>query len=948
MKKLILLILILSPALLCQWGGWGQPAKKVDVVEDSTALKSLDANRDRLIFVKHYTSSSRIGGGLFFSVDSLDGHPNSIYTFPSATAGRHWRRWETLNDSTTVYADWSGIRGDFSGARADTAARGNDTAKLTKMINAGTTIICPNNASYWVSKDGLDFSGKNIVALGGLTVYASDTRDNGAIYAKGSIDGTQIAVTANVGGHYDDKDNDIFNELTVASTSTFAADDIIFLSSDSTRGSVEIGELCQVDSIISSTKILLKMSVHSFYNTAKNPTIQKVNHTTFSSVGKVTVKYLAESAGTHGTVSTEAIGFYFEYVDKLNVRDLYSYDFIAKGFIIAHCYRPVMTDCVTDQNLAGGLGYGFNIVGSTTEGRFSNLFSGGARHAVSFGAGSGQGISFGCVVSNSTFHGRATFSGGTWIVDAHVECGDFTIIGCKLRYYGAAIYTSGAPIAGGGTGFNLGANRNTIKECVVEGVEEGISMRAPVSTVCVEELRIVDGVGSVYAGGAFTTDSLILRGVKAPNMTLFYVAVSNVGVNYLEIDDGVCYRAIDINGDGKTGITLPSTITLKNIKCESPYSIALDNYDVTPDTFAVRVGTWNNLSVLNIQDCSFNNYTEAIYINASDITRVVVDNCTFQANRTPVRLSGGACSKVVFKDNTFLEQYTGTSNLGVLSYDAVGTALDSLCFMGNLFDGPRMVFFSGSNPGAVDFFWGDNVVSTSNFISRFHNTAAVTNQFGADYKDDTYLKFGDSDDFTVHYSAAATELKIRDAAANDLLQISDNGSDADFEFTGKIGIGKAPSAILDIQDNSAHVNTAYLEAYQINDAAAIMSISFNSGANTLAKGSLSGTADGGIVILNRDATGTGDYIDFRGDNVSQMRLNSGGGLTVGSPAGGSQGAGTSNVEGAYADKFQLNALNTAPSSAIDTGTTGEIRIDANYIYICVATNTWKRVAIATW
>lgn len=49
-----------------------------------------------------------------------------------------------------------------------------------------------------------------------------------------------------------------------------------------------------------------------------------------------------------------------------------------------------------------------------------------------------------------------------------------------------------------------------------------------------------------------------------------------------------------------------------------------------------------------------------------------------------------------------------------------------------------------------------------------------------------------------------------------------------------------------------------------------------------------------------------------------------------------------------AAQYKLSALNTAPSSASDTGTTGEIRIDASFIYICTATNTWKRVAIATW
>lgn len=46
--------------------------------------------------------------------------------------------------------------------------------------------------------------------------------------------------------------------------------------------------------------------------------------------------------------------------------------------------------------------------------------------------------------------------------------------------------------------------------------------------------------------------------------------------------------------------------------------------------------------------------------------------------------------------------------------------------------------------------------------------------------------------------------------------------------------------------------------------------------------------------------------------------------------------------------FNLAALNTAPASAGATGTAGQIKIDADYIYICTATNTWKRVAIATW
>lgn len=47
------------------------------------------------------------------------------------------------------------------------------------------------------------------------------------------------------------------------------------------------------------------------------------------------------------------------------------------------------------------------------------------------------------------------------------------------------------------------------------------------------------------------------------------------------------------------------------------------------------------------------------------------------------------------------------------------------------------------------------------------------------------------------------------------------------------------------------------------------------------------------------------------------------------------------------DRIRLTVSRT-PASAAATGTTGEICWDSSYIYVCVATNTWKRVAISTW
>jgi hypothetical protein len=72
---------------------------------------------------------------------------------------------------------------------------------------------------------------------------------------------------------------------------------------------------------------------------------------------------------------------------------------------------------------------------------------------------------------------------------------------------------------------------------------------------------------------------------------------------------------------------------------------------------------------------------------------------------------------------------------------------------------------------------------------------------------------------------------------------------------------------------------------------------------------------------------------------------------------GSLGLGVSSSDGVNklqvsgnvkATQYRLSTLNTAPANASAPGVEGEIRIDANHIYVCVATNTWKRTPISTW
>jgi len=40
--------------------------------------------------------------------------------------------------------------------------------------------------------------------------------------------------------------------------------------------------------------------------------------------------------------------------------------------------------------------------------------------------------------------------------------------------------------------------------------------------------------------------------------------------------------------------------------------------------------------------------------------------------------------------------------------------------------------------------------------------------------------------------------------------------------------------------------------------------------------------------------------------------------------------------------------NSAPANSTANGIAGTIRYDSTYVYICTATNTWKRASLSTW
>lgn len=47
-------------------------------------------------------------------------------------------------------------------------------------------------------------------------------------------------------------------------------------------------------------------------------------------------------------------------------------------------------------------------------------------------------------------------------------------------------------------------------------------------------------------------------------------------------------------------------------------------------------------------------------------------------------------------------------------------------------------------------------------------------------------------------------------------------------------------------------------------------------------------------------------------------------------------------------RFLVSDARNAPVSPSSPGVKGDVRFDANYLYVCIATNSWKRVGLSTW
>ena len=203
---------------------------------------------------------------------------------------------------------------------------------------------------------------------------------------------------------------------------------------------------------------------------------------------------------------------------------------------------------------------------------------------------------------------------------------------------------------------------------------------------------------------------------------------------------------------------------------------------------------------------------------------------------------------------------------------------------------------------------------------------------------DNYWSLGTSGDDDIN-------LRIQGSAGT-LIQFKDqNGSYVKLSFGDDVSLGTG-------YDDRISLEADYSNSYNtVGTAESIFYIKGNADDGSLASGTIATftfqaadgvgipsvdlpkTDVGGNLTVTGNLTATGGDTEFGDTNVD-------GDLTVFQ---------TLSVQGIInASTSSIRIKNQTPASASATGTTGTIVYDSNYIYVCVATNTWKRVAISTW
>lgn len=185
---------------------------------------------------------------------------------------------------------------------------------------------------------------------------------------------------------------------------------------------------------------------------------------------------------------------------------------------------------------------------------------------------------------------------------------------------------------------------------------------------------------------------------------------------------------------------------------------------------------------------------------------------------------------------------------------------------------------------------------------------------------------------------------VNDVSGIPSIDVNANGTVSIAGFTGNVGIGiTAPTSKLQVngqitaQTNTATTNAVVYGIRTEHQSTGTPAIGIGTGIVFAAETAANNTEIGGTIeAVTTDVTGASEDFDF----VFKLM------------AGGAAATEEFRITSTGDATLQGNTIrivgSRTPTGATATGITGQICWDANYIYVCTATNTWRRAGITSW
>jgi hypothetical protein len=443
-----------------------------------------------------------------------------------------------------------------------------------------------------------------------------------------------------------------------------------------------------------------------------------------------------------------------------------------------------------------------------------------------------------------------------------------------------------------------------------------------------------------------------------------YIDINDYGIGKIDIYASMYAHHLYLNNLGLqyTGFTSAGLVT-------STSAGVLGTTATLADSYISSATNWNTAYTNRITNLSLTNLLGSISSNTLTLslpqsvattafptfaginsTQITVTNSDanqaawFNKTNTGTILTANYNAAEVFGINTSGDVY-GTGHLEMLGYIGVNVVPSAELHIHNASPSIRIgstidwTTWSNQTLGSINFYSNYDV---NNYTSIYEWGNTATTQTTPDLR----FKVGNADRVVVTHD-------------------------------GYVGIGGIPfpTAILDVENTSSAYNTDGVVArfgvgpttdphqrfLEIGNLAATTYSYIQSNNDSLNYSALSINPYGGNVHIGQitaaDFTVNGHgsftnsdvwqlYIGDGSNNYAIGRSYNDGCLYFTSPAPG-------YLKYVFSDpvkttKYYVSALNTAPSSSTDTGTTGEIRFCNGYIYVCIAANTWQRTALTTW